>query len=53
MSAEHDGFIPLCTQWLTALETGQTQAAVALRRRAIEEARPYRSLFPLGAPDRD
>ena len=21
--------------------------------RAVEEARPYRSLFPLGAPDRD
>ena len=25
----------------------------ATRARAVDEARPYRTLFPLGAPDRD
>ena len=28
-------------------------AMEAMAKRAVDEARPYRSYFPLGAPDRD
>jgi glutathione S-transferase len=47
--------------WVHPIGPGQDRVADYRRRlldrpsfaRAVDEARPYRSLFPLGAPDRD
>ncbi|WP_271412091.1 glutathione S-transferase family protein [Pseudomonas sp. Q1-7] len=44
---------PIATDFANLLGYRQRLLARPSFARAVEEARPYRSLFPLGAPDRD
>ena len=44
-----------CTAWVSAgvPAAGAFAGGFADGPRAVDEARPYRPFFPLGAPDRD